>query len=144
MNRNDRKTARADFLAAYRLDSGNSFAINNMGFLAELDGDKETAQTYYEQAQDALRSHAKVAVATRVDVEGREMRYVAQESSELMESSIEAKAEVRRTTGGRPTLKTRSTDRPKNYTPPEFRNPQPQKQNEPTPQPPKDSKKPPQ
>jgi Flp pilus assembly protein TadD len=146
MNRNDRKMARADFLAAYRLDPDNSFTLNNMGFLAELDGDKETAQSYYEQSQDAPRSRAKVAAATRVEAEGREMRYVAEESTGLMESSLQAKAEARRSSGTRPTLKTRAATPPArpgtSYTPPEFRNPQNQ-QNQPSPQP-ENQKKPPQ
>ncbi|HMC31193.1 MAG TPA: hypothetical protein VKL99_10195, partial [Candidatus Angelobacter sp.] len=42
MNRNDRKTARENFQQAYKLDPNNSFTINNMGYLAELEGDKET------------------------------------------------------------------------------------------------------
>jgi Flp pilus assembly protein TadD len=147
MNRNDRKNARADFLQAYRLEPGNSFTINNMGFLAELDGDKETAQSYYEQAQDAPHSREKVAVATRAEVEGQQMHYVAEESTELMDSSLQAKAAANRSSGTRPTLKTRGasprTTPGTNYTPPEFRRPQNQQQNEPSPQPP-DQKKPPQ
>lgn len=151
MNRNDRKTARADFRQAYKLDPGNSFTINNMGYLAELDGDKETAQSYYEQAQQALRSHSKVAVATRTEVEGREMRHVAEESTALMGSSMEAQAEVKRSTGTRPTLKTRENrpgaDQPATpgtvYTPPEFRRRQNQQQTQPSPQPPGQQQKPP-
>ncbi|HEY6307145.1 MAG TPA: tetratricopeptide repeat protein [Candidatus Angelobacter sp.] len=151
MNRNDRKTARADFLQAFKLDPGNSFTLNNMGYLAELDGDKETAQTYYDQARDAQRSRAKVAVATRADVEGREMRYVAEESSEMMDSSMEAKAEAKRSSGTHPTLKTRekppAVGQPANpgtkYTPPEFRRPQNQPSSQPSPQPPDNQKKPP-
>lgn len=151
MNRNDRNTARADFRQAYKLDPGNSFTINNMGYLAELDGDKETAQTYYEQAQQALRSHSKVAVATRAEVEGREMRHVAEESTALMESSMEAQAEAKRSSGTRPTLKTRENrpgaDQPATpgtvYTPPEFRRRQNQQQTQPSPQPPDQQQKPP-
>ena len=151
MNRNDRKTARADFIAAYKLDPGNSFAINNMGYLSELDGDKERAQVYYDEAQEANRNHAKVAVATRAEVEGREMRYVAEQSSGLVESTIEAKAEVKRAGGTRPTLKTREKNSPADqsstpgtiYTPPEFRRLNRQ-QPQPSHQPPDQTKKPPQ
>ena len=144
MNRNDRKTARADFQQAYKLDPSNSFTINNMGYLAELDGDKETAQSYYEQAQAALRSHAKVAVATRAEVEGREMRRVAEESSGLMVSSMEAAAEVKRSSGARPALKTRDKSSPDTvYTPPEFRRQQNQKQNQPSAQPDRQQQPPP-
>jgi Flp pilus assembly protein TadD len=151
INRNDRKTARADFQQAYKLDPSNSFTINNMGYLAELDGDKETAQSYYEQAQAAERSRAKVAVATRAEVEGREMRHVAEESSGLMESSIEAVAEAKRSSGARPTLKTRDKssrgDQLRNpgtvYTPPEFRRQQNQKQNQPSSRPDRQQEPPP-
>ncbi|HLW53069.1 MAG TPA: tetratricopeptide repeat protein [Candidatus Angelobacter sp.] len=136
INRNDRKTARQDFERAYKLDNQNSFSINNMGYLSELDGDKETAQTYYQQAEKAEHSGAKVAVATRAEVEGHEMRQVAEQSTTLVGSSIEATAEARRRSGERPTLKTRD-NRPvkntpatrnnpgqeKNFTPPEFRSP---------------------
>lgn len=146
MNRNDRKTARDDFRHAYKLDPNNSFAINNMGYLAELDGDKETAQTYYDQARTAERARAKVAVATRTEAEGREMRDVAEQSTTLVETSIEARAEARRRSGETPTLKTRAKPSPstpqnkpapeqkvtpdkraappKSYTPPEFRKPE--------------------
>ena len=36
MNRNDRKAARDSFEQAYKMDPKNSFALNNMGYLAEL------------------------------------------------------------------------------------------------------------
>src|SRR5215813_9255959 len=107
MNRNDRKTARQDFLNAYKLNPSYSFTINNMGFLAELDGDKETAQTYYRQAQSADRAKAKVGVATRADAEGQPLRQVADQSTTLMTSTLEGQAEAKRQSGAPLTLKTR-------------------------------------
>ena len=71
MNRNDRKLAKDNFEQAYKLDPKNSFALNNMGYLAELEGDKETAQTFYEQAQGAERARQKVMVSTRPELEGQ-------------------------------------------------------------------------
>src|ERR1700756_133849 len=68
MNRNDRKTARENFQQAFKLDPKNSFALNNMGYLAELEGDRETAQSFYEQAQRAERARQKVMVSTRPEV----------------------------------------------------------------------------
>jgi Flp pilus assembly protein TadD len=127
MNRNDRKAAREDFERAYKLDGRNSFAINNMGYLSELDGDKETAQTYYEQAQRAEHANARVAVSTRAEVEGHEMRQVAEQSTTLVESSIEAKAEARRRSGERPTLRTRDNRPVENRPAPAGNNPAPQK-----------------
>jgi Flp pilus assembly protein TadD len=155
MNRNDRKTARQNFEQAYKLDPNNSFAINNMGYLAELDGDTETAQSFYEQAQRAERARQKVMVSTRPEVEGQTVGHVAEQSTTLVESSFAARAEARRRSGAPPALKTRDNrivvepKKPANQstTPPEFRRPpqenseepavaapqsdQPQNQNEP-------------
>lgn len=131
MNRNDRKTARQDFEQAYKLDPNNSFAINNMGYLAELEGDTETAQSYYEQAQRAERARQKVMVSTRPEMEGQTVGHVAEQSSTLVESSFAARAEARRRSGAPPALRTRDNRiivEPKkpatqSTTPPEFRRP---------------------
>ncbi|HEY2499001.1 MAG TPA: hypothetical protein VGK24_18200 [Candidatus Angelobacter sp.] len=132
MNRNDRKTARQNFEQAYKLDPSNSFAINNMGYLAELEGDKETAQSFYEQAQRAERARQKVMVSTRPEVEGQTVGHVAEQSTVLVESSFAAQTEARRRSGIPPALKTRDNRiivEPKtpppttNTTPPEFRRP---------------------
>jgi len=137
MNRNDRKTARQDFEQAYKLDPNNSFAINNMGYLAELEGDTETAQSFYEQAQRAERARQKVMVSTRPEVEGQTVGHVAEQSTTLVESSFAARAEARRRSGAPPALRTRDNrivvepKKPANQstTPPEFRRP-PQENNE--------------
>lgn len=107
MNRNDRKTAREDFAKAYKLDPKNAFTINNMGFLSELEGDKETAQGYYDQARTARRANAKVAVSTRPEAEGRPVGQVATQSTELLGWSLESVAEARRQSGKQPALRTR-------------------------------------
>jgi Flp pilus assembly protein TadD len=137
MNRNERKSAREAFQQAYKLDPYNSFTINNMGYLAELDGDKETAESYYRQAQLARRAKEKVAVATRVEVEGRQVGKVAEDSSVMVDMSLQTLAEARRTTGAHPTLRTRDNkpviEKPTTpgtiYTPPEYRQ-QPQSPNQ--------------
>lgn len=133
MNRNDRRTARKDFEQAYKLDPNNSFTINNMGYLAELEGDKETAQSYYDQARRAKRASAKIMVSTRPEVEGRPVGQVAEQSTALVESSFEAQAEARRRSGAPPALRTRDNKiiiEPKTpvhpsteFTPPEYRQP---------------------
>ncbi|HEY7403090.1 MAG TPA: hypothetical protein VIB39_06185 [Candidatus Angelobacter sp.] len=132
MNRNDRKTARQDFLEAYKLDPNNSFTINNMGYLAELEGDKETAQSYYEQARRAKRATSKIVVSTRPEVEGRPVGQVAEQSTALVESTFAAQAETKKSSGP-PALRTRDNRivvEPKTprhpsteYTPPEYRHP---------------------
>jgi len=133
MNRNDRRTARKDFEQAYKLDPNNSFTINNMGYLAELEGDKETAQSFYDQARRAKRASAKIMVSTRPEVEGRPVGQVAEQSTALVESSFEAQAESRRRSGQPPALRTRDNKivvEPKTpvhpsteFTPPEYRTP---------------------
>jgi Flp pilus assembly protein TadD len=138
MNRNDRKVARATFEQAYKLDPHNSFAINNMGYLAELDGDKETAQSYYEQAQRAERARQKVMTSTRPEVEGQTVGHVAEQSTILVESSFASRLEAKRRSGGAPVLKTRDnrtvvepkTPVNQSKTPPEFRQPAPDQDDE--------------
>jgi len=108
MNRNDRATARKDFREAYKLDPTNSFTINNMGYLAELEGDKETASSYYEQAERARRAHERVAVSTRPEAEGKPVGAVAGQSNDLVDSEIDAIAQARRRGGTTPVLRTRN------------------------------------
>jgi Flp pilus assembly protein TadD len=134
MNRNDRKTARENFQQAYKLDPNNSFTVNNMGYLAELEGDKETAQSYYEQARRAKRANAKIVVSTRPEVEGHPVGQIAEQSTALVESSFAAQADAKRRSGGPPALRTRDNRivvepktpvRPSTeFTPPEYRQPQ--------------------
>src|SRR6478752_6425240 len=139
MNRNDRKAARDSFEQAYKLDPNNSFAINNMGYLAELEGDTETAQSFYQQAQRAERARQKVMVSTRPEVEGQTVGHVAEESTTLVESAFVARAEARRRSGAPPALKTRDnriivepkTPAKQSTTPPEFRRPPPENNEEP-------------
>jgi tetratricopeptide (TPR) repeat protein len=107
MNRNDHKAAREYFQQAYKLDPRNSFTINNMGYLSELEGDKETASSYYEQAQNARRSRARVAVSTRPEAEGKAVGQVAEQSDSLVDSQMQAVAEAKRRGGRPPTLRTR-------------------------------------
>jgi Flp pilus assembly protein TadD len=96
MNRNDRKAARDSFEQAYKIDPNNSFALNNMGYLAELQGDTETAQSFYEQAQRAERARSKVMVSTRPEVEGQTVGHVAEQSTTLVESAFEAQRRAAR------------------------------------------------
>ena len=107
MNRNDRKAAREDFQKAYQLDPRNAFALNNMGYLAEMDGDRETAQDYYERARQAQHAGARVAVSTRPEVEGRPLEQVAQQSDSLVETKMQSEAAAKRQTKGAPALHTR-------------------------------------
>jgi len=107
MNRNERKKARDYFQQAYKLDPSNSFTINNMGYLAELEGDKETAEYYYGRAHGAEHAGTKVAVSTRPEAEGHPVGQVAQQSNDLVESRMQAEVEAKRRSGAPPALRTR-------------------------------------
>lgn len=107
MNRNDRKTAREYFQQAYKLDPNNAFALNNMGYLAEMDGDRETAQDFYERARAAERASTRVAVSTRPEVEGRSLQQVAQQSDSLVETKMQSELEAKRQSTKAPVLHTR-------------------------------------
>lgn len=107
MNRNDRKTAREYFQQAYKMDPNNAFALNNMGYLAEMDGDRETAQDFYERARAAERASVRVAVSTRPEVEGRPLQQVAQQSDSLVETKMQTELEAKRQNAKAPVLHTR-------------------------------------
>src|SRR5258708_35490998 len=42
--------ARELFFQAYLIDPGDPFTLNNLGYIAELDGQQERAQTFYNLA----------------------------------------------------------------------------------------------
>jgi Flp pilus assembly protein TadD len=107
LNRNDRRAAREYFEKAYRLDQENAFTLNNMGYLAELDGDKETAQFYYDKAREAEEAGNRIGVATRKDAEGKPLADVAQGNNDKVDVSIQSLAEERRRQGGPVVLKRR-------------------------------------
>lgn len=100
INRNDFQLAQKYFLQAYKLDPKNAFALNNMGFLAEANGDRETADFFYGKAQEAQQSSQRVAYATRKDVEGRKLASVAAGSDESVNKAMDEAEAARRLQGG--------------------------------------------
>lgn len=100
LNRNDPQTARKDFQQAYKLDSNNAFTLNNMGYVAELDGDRETADFYYAKAQEAQRAERRVDVATRAEVQGQQLKNVANGSDQAVQQRIETALMAKRREGG--------------------------------------------
>lgn len=80
VNRNDLRAADADFRKAYALDPNNAFTLNNIGYVAEMEGDRETAQFFYDHAREAGGAHAVVGVATRRTEEGKKLLAVAADS----------------------------------------------------------------
>jgi len=88
VNRNDLHTADADFRKAYALDPGNAFTLNNIGYVAELEGDRETAEFFYEQARQAGGADATVGVATSRTAEGRKLFAVAEDNDARVEAKV--------------------------------------------------------
>jgi hypothetical protein len=124
LKKHDIGKAKRLFYKAYLIDPNDPFTLNNLGYVSELEGSRERAE----------RSRQKVMVSTRPEVEGQTVGHVAEESTTLVQSSFEAKAEARRRSGAPPALRTRDNRiiiEPKtkppstNTTPPEFRNPAP-------------------
>ena len=88
VNRNDLRTANEDFRKAYTLDPHNAFTLNNIGFVAELEGDQETAQFFYDQARHAEGASAIVGVATRQTAEGQKLLAVAEDSDSRVDARV--------------------------------------------------------
>ena len=71
-----------------------------MGFLAEMDGDRETADFYYDKAQEAKRRKVTVRVATRQEAEGRPVGQVAEVSDADVQARMQSDQEMKRRQGG--------------------------------------------
>jgi Flp pilus assembly protein TadD len=87
-NQNDPLSARQDFLHAYLLDPAGAFSLNNRGYVAEMDGDLETAQFFYEKAKNAGDSNARVGLATLSSAEGKKLSAVATESDHQVDGEL--------------------------------------------------------
>ena len=107
LNHNDPAEARKFFEQAYKLDPQNAFSLNNMGYVSEMDGDRETAESYYQEARAALGSNQPVTYASSSRAEGRRMGDVAQDNEVDVDSRIEAIREIRQREGGPIQLKRR-------------------------------------
>lgn len=99
LNRNDARAAREYFEQAYKLDPKDAFTLNNMGYVAEMNGDRETAQFYYDKAQQSRRSNDRVTASNRKDAEGRKVASVADTSESLVEKQMAANVAARRAQG---------------------------------------------
>jgi Flp pilus assembly protein TadD len=99
-NRNDWDTAKKDFLQAYALDPQSAFSLNNLGYLAERNGDLETAQYYYSKALKADGSHARIGLATQSSAEGQHLLAVAADNGQKVDSELEQYAQAQRNQTG--------------------------------------------
>ena len=107
VNRNDWKSAEKDFLEAYKINPSDGFVLNNLGYVAEMEGDPETAQIFYERAQIARDATARVGIATRLSATGMKLLDVAQASNRDVDTRIAQLREARRRQPGAVVLKHR-------------------------------------
>lgn len=99
-NQNEWSAARQDFLHAYSLDPGSAFSLNNRGFVAEMDGDLETAQFFYDKARKADDSNVRVGLATQHSAEGKRLSTVAIDSNHQVDGELDKYSQDRRRQGG--------------------------------------------
>lgn len=90
LNHNDTPDARRFFAEAYQIDPQNAFTLNNLGYIDELSGDRETAEMYYEAARVARQANERVTYATRADAEGRRVGPLAETNKDAVEVTLKA------------------------------------------------------
>ena len=95
-NHNEWLAARQDFLRAYSLDPSSPFSLNNRGYVAEMDGDLETAQVFYEKARSAGGANHRVGLATQLSAEGKRLSSVATASNLRVGSRLDEYSQERR------------------------------------------------
>lgn len=118
VNRNDFHTADADFRKAYALDPGNAFTLNNIGYVAELEGDRETAEFFYQQARQAGGANVTVGVATSRTAEGRKLFAVAEDNGAHVETKVAQEQDVLRRQPGPVALRRRDNSMVEDSLPP--------------------------
>jgi Flp pilus assembly protein TadD len=96
INRNDLRAADQDFREAYALDPNNAFALNNIGYVAEVEGDRETAEFFYNSARTAGGANQTVGLATRRSAEGQKLAQVAVDNGMKVDTKVTQEREERR------------------------------------------------
>lgn len=96
LNHNQDEKAYQNFREAYKLDPNSAFSLNNMGFVAEATGDKETANEFYSSAQRGDEASAPVSIASHHEMVGVAVGQVAATNSQASEADLQAEAEAKR------------------------------------------------
>lgn len=125
VNRNDFQSADEDFRQAYKLNPDDAFSLNNAGYVSEMQGDKETAQFFYDKALKAQGADSQVGLATQGSAEGMKLVDVASDNGQKIDTRIERDRELRRQEAGPIRLKTRD-NKPVEDPQPEPPKPQPE------------------
>jgi Flp pilus assembly protein TadD len=96
LNGNNPSTARGFFLQAYKQDSQNAFTLNNLGYVSELVGDWESAQSFYDAARTGRDAKDRVSYSTRPDAEGQKIDNLANENQADVSAEMKAMQETKR------------------------------------------------
>jgi Flp pilus assembly protein TadD len=88
-NENNWQAAKQDFLRAYTLDPSSAFSLNNRGYVAEMDGDLETAQFFYDKARRTGNAGTRVGVATKRVAEGKSLVTVSTASNRDVDDELD-------------------------------------------------------
>lgn len=107
INRNDWRDATQNFRAAYSLDPNSAFSLNNLGYVAEVGGDPESAQFFYERARQANGANSRVDLASGKAAEGAPLFEVSGDNVQKVGSRIAQEAAIRREQPGPVQLKHR-------------------------------------
>ena len=107
VNRNDWTEAERDFRQAYALDPEAAAALNNIGFVAERNGDMETARFFYQRAREAPDANRRATLTTRRGAEGWPIGSLAEDSDQSVSSQMAAENAARRREQGPVQLKRR-------------------------------------
>jgi Flp pilus assembly protein TadD len=96
VNRNDLSTAESEFRRAYALDPNSAFTLNNIAYVAELNGDQESADFFYDRARESSGANAKIAIATRRSAEGMQLGAVASDNRSQVDKQLTEEQQARR------------------------------------------------
>lgn len=95
-NENQWPAARQDFLRAFRADPNDAFSLNNRAYVAEREGDLETAQFYYQKAREGQDADRQVGLATQATAEGQSLLAVASNSTGEVDHALNIYEQERR------------------------------------------------
>jgi Flp pilus assembly protein TadD len=95
INKNDWNAAKQDFLEAYKLDPSSAFALNNLGYVAEKEGDPETAQLFYAKARKAKDADARVGLATQSLSKGEHLSAIADSNDQKIGNELDVYTQSR-------------------------------------------------
>jgi Flp pilus assembly protein TadD len=110
VNGNDWITARQSFVDAYTLDPHSAFTLNNLGYLAEHDGDLELAKAYYSGALNARGANERVGLTTQPSAEVQKLAALAVRSEQEVDGALAASGERRHRESGPVVLKRRRVE----------------------------------